>query len=98
MNNDDNRPTRRGVLEFLSISGSLASLLALAFVLLDKVAQSRGEPQQLAVWQVTLALLALLAIGATLTLLYDYITATFRSPLTLRRKVIRSFVTMGVGL
>lgn len=98
MTNGDKRPTRRGVGEFLSITGSLASLIALAFVLLDKVAQSRGVPQQLAVWQITLALLALLAVGATCTFVYDYVSNTIASAVSFRNKVLRSFVTVGIGL
>ena len=67
---------RLAVGSFLSVSGSVASLVALAIVLMDKVAASRQIDPQFVVWRLTLCLASLIAIGAVSTLAYHFIRST----------------------
>ena len=88
--NDQKPPAHRvpfGVL--LSIIGSIASLVALVLVFIDKLAQSRDADPQLAIWRVTLAIAALLAIAATVTVAYNKVLSVVTSNLTISQKVLR---------
>ena len=74
----------------LSACGSVASLVALVIVLMDKASTAASIDPQMLVWRVGLAFMALMAAGATIVITYDYVRDTIsRDLLNLRAKTAR---------
>jgi hypothetical protein len=84
--------------QFLSLTGSIASLIALALVFIDKIAQSRDADPQLIIWRIMLAIGALLVIAAVLVISYFKILAIINSSLTIYRKVLKTLGSVIIAL
>jgi hypothetical protein len=93
---DQNRTLSIG--QFLSITGSVASLIALALVFIDKLAQSRNTDPQLVIWRVVLAISALLVVAATVIACYFKIQSIVNSDRSVYPKVVRTLVAVILAL
>jgi hypothetical protein len=85
------------LLPLLAISRSIASIVALVIVFIEKVALREGVEPQFAIWQVTFALLAVLAMGTTGTIIAVRVHRSIVSSLPLWRKTLSLGVTLGLG-
>jgi hypothetical protein len=93
---DHNRTPTLG--QFLSLTGSVASLIALALVFIDKLAQSRNTDPQLIIWRIVLAIGALLIIAAVLIIFYFKVQSIVNSDRSVYQKVVRSVVAIIIAL
>src|ERR1041384_8032087 len=93
---DQNRTLSIG--QFLSITGSVASLIALALVFIDKLAQSRNTDPQLVIWRGVLAISALLVVAATVIACYFKIQSIVNSDRSVYQKVVRTLVAVILAL
>jgi hypothetical protein len=84
--------------QFLALTGSVASLIALALVFIDKLAQSRNTDPQLIIWRIVLAIGALLIIAAVLTMFYFRIRSILNSNRSVNQKVLRTLAAIIVAL
>jgi hypothetical protein len=84
---------------FLSAAGSLASLIALVIVFIDKAASSVQVDPQLIPWRIALAVLCLLAIGAIIMIGYELISkALSNGVISNQSKTLRVFVTASLAI
>lgn len=99
MNDISSREPRLAVGLFLSVSGSVASLAALAIVFIDKLAASYQIDPQFVVWRLTLCFASLVAIGATITLAYHFISSAVTAlNLTAPARIFRVGILAVLGL
>jgi len=80
MSDGSSGPPRLALGPFVSVSGSIASLVALVIVFIDKVAASQEVAPQFVVWRLALCFASLIAIGAIITLTYHLIAVTLTTP------------------
>ena len=102
-NNEPDHPAlerkRFALGSFLSAAGSLASLIALVIVFIDKAASSVQVDPQLIIWRIALAVLCLLAIGAILIIAYEQISkALSNDARSNQSKTVRVFVTASLAI
>jgi hypothetical protein len=82
----------------LSACGSVASLVALVIVLVDKASTAASIDPQMLIWRVGLAFMALMAAGATIVITYDYVRETISRDLpNLRTKTVRCALAIIAG-
>ena len=82
----------------LSIAGSIASLVGLAYVFIDKLAQSREADPQLAIWRAIFATIAFISIGALITFAVYHVRNTLSSSLTIGKKLLKATAIAIVAL
>ncbi|MEM1157909.1 MAG: hypothetical protein AAGH72_06610 [Verrucomicrobiota bacterium] len=75
--------------EWLSITGSIASLVGLMLALFTVYSKAAGFHPQLAVWSVAFCLVCLLCVGATILYASDYIIEVSKRDIPQREKILR---------
>ena len=99
MNDNPSPSSRNEIGPFLSVSGSIASLVALAIVFVDKLADSHQIDSQFIVWRLALCFACLVAIGTAVTLVYHRIRAALEAPhLTTSHRTLRVGVLAVIGV
>jgi len=84
--------------QIVSICGSAASLTALVVVIVDKIAAATPIDPQFLLWRIVLAFMALVGVGATLGMTYEYILRTWTPEYTARQRIVRCSLAGLLGL
>ena len=83
------------VMNYFSLGGSVASIIALLIVLIEK---SSDNPQ-LVIWKIILGLICILFMGGVCVYIYDLLKAVWiNSNFTLKKKAALTTLDVSIGL
>jgi hypothetical protein len=85
-------------LEFASLLGSVASVVALAIVLLDKIPDTNDFRSDLLAWRLALFCIAVAGAAASVVFTWFWVADAFRSRRAFQTQILISFIRFSIGI